>query len=94
MKRSAFKDILEGRALGRIFRTSGDLSKCIRSGDVHDSSSSTLQGVTPPPGLYFQDIWLLLYDGSAGASRSFEFGGHVVAGVMSSPGCPCQPLSG
>jgi hypothetical protein len=41
-----------------------------------------LAGVTPPPGLYFQDP-LYFYDGSAGANREFELGGHVVAGVSS-----------
>ncbi len=42
-----------------------------------------LAGVTPPPGLYFQnDVYL--YSGKTSASREFEFNGNIVANVRGS----------
>ena len=86
MKRSAFKDISRVGLWAAFFALPVTSQNAFAVEDAQNfyllGQRASLAGVTPPPGLYFQDP-VYFYDGSAGANHDFEFGGHVVAGVVS-----------
>jgi hypothetical protein len=86
MKRSAFKDISRVGLCTAFFALPGASQNAFAVENAQNfyllGQRGPLAGVTPPPGLYFQDP-VYFYDGSAGANHEFELGGNVVAGVRS-----------